>query len=186
MAQSPPPPISADVIQIVKRMQESMPSDLANAHYTINILKSIAAELSSVEEGIKEWFAGQFVATAEGENLKRWEGLAGISVDPEGYSLKDRRSRISAHLLGRFNYVGATLLNEVSRLAYGSVPTLEITPNTGTAILTFPIGLTAFEISRIVAYCQNSGPAHYNWEVNSATASSNFIVNESIVDEDPI
>lgn len=54
MAYSPPAPVSADVAEILQRMKESIPMDLAYSHYGNNLLKVFAEELSSLEEAMKE------------------------------------------------------------------------------------------------------------------------------------
>lgn len=181
MAYSPPAPVSADVAEILQRMKESIPMDLAYSHYGNNLLKVFAEELSSLEEAMKEWFVGQFVATATGDMLKRWERLCGVAVNPVGLSVVERREIIAAHLVGRFNYSGLDFVDNVAKLAYGNRPSVSIDNITGTATLTFSIGLTDYEIARVIEYCEASGPAHYQWEVDSDDASSGFVVGDSVV-----
>lgn len=173
--------IANDVNNIVARMKKAMPADLAYAHYTDNVLRVFADELSSVEEALKAWFAGRFVATATGDDLDKWEALSGLSVDPTGFSENTRRERLASHLIGRFSYFGVDFLDNLARLAYGVKPSVSINATTGTATLTFPIGLSASEVNRISDYCAESGPAHYQWEVDSDDASSGFVVGQGTV-----
>lgn len=181
MASSPPASVPADVVTILQRMKSCIPVDLAYSHYGDNLLKVFAEELSSLEEAMKLWFAGVFVATATGDMLKRWEALCGVAINPVGLSVSERREIVAAHLVGRFNYSGTDFVDNVAKLAYGNKPTVSIDNVTGTATLTFSIGLTDYEIARVISYCEASGPAHYQWEVNSDDASSGFVVNSSIV-----
>jgi len=177
VASTPPAAVPSEVTEILQRMREAMPSDLAYSHYGHNILNSMANELSRVEEALRLWFAGQFVATTSGEHLSRLEAAAGLSVNPEGFTVDQRRERLTAHLSGRFNYVGSDFLKNLSRLAYGSIPSISVNTTTGTATLTFAVGLTSAEVNRIIIYCEESGPAHYQWEINSDDASSGLVVN---------
>jgi hypothetical protein len=181
MAYTPPPAVPAEVTEVLQRMKDAMPMDLGYSKYGSNILKVFASELSSLEEAMREWFVGQFVATATGDNLKRWEALCGIAPEPTGIDEENRRDILTAHLAGRFNYSGKDFIINVARLAYGTKPAVSIDNVTGTATLTFAVGLNSFEVDRIVKYCQASGPAHYQWEVDSDDASSGFVVNAGLV-----
>jgi len=186
VAGTPPPPIPSEVVGILQRMRDAMPSDLAYSRYGHNILNSVATELSSVEEAMRLWFAGQFVATAEGDSLSRWEAMAGLATNPDGFTTDQRRDRLTAHLSGRLNFIGIDFLDNVARLAYGVRPEVEIDTVTGTATLTFAVGLSLAEVDRVILYCEQSGPAHYRWEVNSDDASSGMIVNVGKVGFDKI
>lgn len=181
MTYTAPSSVANDVNSIMARMRNAMPLDLAYAHYTDNILRVFADELSSVEEALKLWFVGRFVATATGDDLDRWEALHGLSVKPVGITEGKRKERLAAHLIGRFNYLGMNFLDDVARLAYGNRPSVAINSTTGTATLTFSVGLSTDEVNRIVAYCLDSGPAHYQWEVDSDDASSGFVVGQGTV-----
>lgn len=179
--QTPPAPDVELSEQMLTDMQNSMPPVLYTTHYIANILRVFANELSSLESSMRSFFAGQFVATASGEYLRRLELLHNLSPEPEGLSVEERRERLSAHLIGRFYYTGYSFLENVARLASGVVPSVVFDNVTGTVTLNFAIGLSTYEVDRIIAYCEHSGPAHLQWEVDSDTSGSGFVVNSGTV-----
>lgn len=162
-------------------MQNSMPSVLYTSYYISNILRIFANELSSLEKSMQTFFDGQFVATASGEYLRNLELLHNLSPEPDGLSVAERRERLTAHLIGRFYYTGYSFTLNVARLAQGTIPSVSFDNATGTVTLTFSIGLSTYEVDRIIDYCEHSGPAHLQWEVDSDTSGSGFVVNSGTV-----
>jgi hypothetical protein len=82
---------------------------------------------------------------------------------------------VSGQLLGRFTYSGEDFLNGVARLADGQQPEVLLDSATGTITLLFSIALSETDVFKIAEFCANSGPAHYQWEVESASSSTAFI-----------
>lgn len=181
---APEPPdvsvINADREERLEVFQAMMPEDLANAHYTENILKCFTYELALVEMAMDYLTSQMHIGLATGKWLRKWELLLDLVGNPEDFTEPERRNRIASQLTGRFEFYGRDFIRGLGLLA-GVEPVATVDPTNGTALLYFPTGLTPLQIDQILYYCTTVGPAHYEWEIDSDNSGSGFVVNESTV-----
>lgn len=164
----------------LEELQAMMPFDLARAHYTENILKCFTYELILLEWAFEYLASQMHIGAASGKWLRKWELLLEIGGNPADFSEEERRNRIASQLVGRFEFYGTDFRHGLELLT-GVPPEITINSSLGTASLYFPTSLSSAQIDQVIAYCESVGPAHYQWEVDSDTTSSGFVVDDSLV-----
>jgi hypothetical protein len=161
---------------VLQRMLESMPSDLAYSHYGNEIQRVLANEIERMSAAMWAIKIRSFVHLSDSEGLTWWEKLLGLPPNPSDLTVEQRRNVVSVQMRGRIEFYGKDFRNGLELLG-GPIRETIVNTATGEISVDFIGALTVSDVNRIEKYCLTAGPAHLQWVITSAGASSGFIAN---------
>lgn len=162
--------------EVLQRMLDGMPPDLAYSHYGNEIQRVLAYEIERMSAAIWAIRQRAYVELADSDGLEWWERLLGLPPNPNDLTVEQRRNVVSVQMRGRIQFYGKDFRNGLELLG-GPIRDTTVVTATGEVSVDFINALTAPDVDRIERYCLTAGPAHLQWTITSAGASSGFIAN---------
>lgn len=151
--------------ELTDNIRDSIPLDYSNTHYGENIHRVISFELERISAAMYVTMRNTFIHLTDKDGMSVWEDMAGIPIE-HADTLEQRRKYMQAKLTGRHIFLGYHFDAGLESLG-GPIRMYVYNAETAQASVRFVEPLSEAELRKIRFYCQNVGPAHIRWTIDS-------------------
>ena len=157
---------------LTDNIRNSIPLDYSETHYGENIHRVISLELERISAAMYVVMRNTFIHLTDENGMAVWENMAGIPIE-HADTLEQRRKYMQAKLTGRHIFLGYHFDAGLESLG-GPIRKYVYDPETAQASVMFVEPLSEAELLKIRFYCQNVGPAHIRWMIDSPGAGDGW------------